>query len=208
MCAWDWLAARADRRPVARHVKAGVPFIHPGKEYPMTQPIGGPTRSVSWTDLNLGDGNDDVRISRASGADGLKGLFEVSINGKVQLMTKEQLEHTRFNLNGGNDTLVVHPEVDARITAFGGSGDDLLLGGAGDDHLYGGAGKDIIKGRGGADVIHGGDDHDRDTLEGGTGPDTVIHGPEDTVIGDARAVVPARERDTLIDAMHERARGR
>jgi hypothetical protein len=70
----------------------------------MTQPIGGPTRSVSWTDLNLGDGNDDVRISRASGADGLKGLFEVSINGKVQLMTKEQLEHTRFNLNGGNDT--------------------------------------------------------------------------------------------------------
>ena len=154
----------------------------------MTNPISG----ASWTNLNLGNGNDEVRISKADGADGLKGLYEVSINGKVQLMTKDQLEHTHFNLQGGHDTLVVAEDVDANIQASGGDGNDVMLGGAGKDTLDGGKGKDIVMGRGGDDWLDGGKDNDRDMLEGGAGSDAVIRRQEDRVIGGDR-------RDVTLD---------
>jgi Ca2+-binding RTX toxin-like protein len=175
----------------------------------MTHPISG----ASWTTISTGNGNgnDDVRINKASGADGLKGLYEVSINGKVQLMTKEQLEHTHFNLQGGNDTLVVDPKVDANISADGGDGNDVMLGGAGNDQFTGGAGKDILMGRGGRDWLDGGKDHDRDVIEGGADDDVVVARQEDRVVTDRETgvtgqdlVVDGDAQDRMQDAVRNR----
>jgi Ca2+-binding RTX toxin-like protein len=123
-------------------------------------------------------GDDFVQVSRASGLAGLMGYYDVSVNGEHQLMTKYQLEHTDFQLGAGNDTLIVDPNVDASITAHGGSGDDTLKGGNGNSYLDGGSGDDWIWGRAGNDTLIGGngDDHldggeGNDTLDGGSGND-------------------------------------
>jgi Ca2+-binding RTX toxin-like protein len=96
-----------------------------------------------------GPGDDVVNIKRADGLAGVLGLCEVTINGKSQLMTEEQLRHTFFKLGDGNDKLVVDAELNVGVMADGGNGDDVLIGGAGGDYLNGGRGKDIVRGRGG-----------------------------------------------------------
>jgi Ca2+-binding RTX toxin-like protein len=111
--------------------------------------------------------NDVLRISRASGADGLRGLYEVNFNGRVRLMTEEQLNQTRFDLRDGDDKLLVAPDVTANIRAFGGAGSDVMIGGAGEDRLNGGTGTDLVLGGGGFDKLSGGDDADVDFLDGG-----------------------------------------
>jgi Ca2+-binding RTX toxin-like protein len=116
-------------------------------------------------------GNDNVHISKASGLAGLLGLYEVNVNGNTQVMTKQQLENTNFQLGAGNDTLVVDSNVTADITANGGSGNDVMIGGGGDDKLKGGSGNDVIAGRGGNDCIDGGSGSD--SLSGAIGADRV-----------------------------------
>lgn len=151
-------------------------------------PPSGPTNTVYGT-----AGNDNVHIAKASGLLGLLGLYEVTVNGNTQLMTQQQLENTDFQLGAGDDTLVVDANVNADITAHGGSGRDVMIGGNGDDHLNGGRGNDVIAGRGGNDwlqggkgndVLLGGNGHDllqggrgNDLLHGGNGNDLLIGGP-------------------------------
>jgi Ca2+-binding RTX toxin-like protein len=71
-------------------------------------------------------------------------------------MTKQELEATDFNLGSGDDKLIVDANVDANITAHGGSGDDVMIGGKGNDHFYGGSGDDRLVGGGGRDELDGG----------------------------------------------------
>lgn len=150
-------------------------------------PVGGPS-----TVLNTGAGDDTVHIARASGMDGLRGLYEVTINGKTRLMTEEQLEHTRFQLGDGNDRLLVDADVTADVHADGGKGDDVMIGGQGNDVLIGGKGNDYLDGRGGNDMLFGGRGNDElfggdggdlldggrgnDRLDGGAGPDALYGG--------------------------------
>jgi Ca2+-binding RTX toxin-like protein len=121
-----------------------------------------------------GSGNDSVHISKASGLAGALGYYDVNINGQHQLMTKQQLEATNFNLGAGNDKLVVDSNVTASVHANGGSGNDLMIGGGGNDHLSGGSGNDAIYGRGGNDDISGGSGND--WLSGGNGNDVIRGG--------------------------------
>jgi len=120
-------------------------------------------------------GNDTVHISKAPGLLGALGFFEVDVNGQKQIMSKQQLENTKFELGAGNDKLFVDSNVTADITANGGSGNDLMVGGGGDDKLSGGCGNDAIYGRGGNDCISGG--HGNDYLNGGAGKDVNHGGP-------------------------------
>jgi Ca2+-binding RTX toxin-like protein len=139
--------------------------------------------------INTGGGNDNVHISKASGLAGALGYYDVNINGKHQLMTKSQLEHTTFNLGAGNDKLVVDSNVTADIHANGGAGNDLMVGGGGDDHLNGGSGNDAIYGRGGNDDLNGGSGNDwmsggngNDVLRGGSGNDWQFGGNGNDVL--------------------------
>jgi Ca2+-binding RTX toxin-like protein len=134
--------------------------------------IGGlqaPSQTVHGT-----SGDDNVHISRASGLAGALGFYEVNINGQRQLMTEEQLEDTKFDLGSGDDHLTVASNVDARITADGGAGDDTLIGGKGNDHFDGGSGDDHLSGGDGRDFLNGGSGNDK--LFGGNGTDSLIGG--------------------------------
>jgi Ca2+-binding RTX toxin-like protein len=132
--------------------------------------------------VNTGNGDDYVHISKAQGIAGALGLYDVNINGHHQLMSESQLNNTTFNLGGGNDTLVVDPNVTANIHANGGSGNDVMIGGAGNDVFNGGSGNDVLAGGGGVNVLNGG--KGRDTFintsginidNGGDGRDTFLN---------------------------------
>lgn len=132
--------------------------------------------------LNGTKGDDVVHISRAEGLAGCLGLYNVNVNGCSQLMTRQQLENTQFNLGRGDDVLLVDADVNAAIHADGGKGRDLLIGGAGNDTLRGGRGDDIVLGGRGNDTLHGGRGNDQiyggrgnDQLHGGRGNDE-LHG--------------------------------
>ena len=124
-------------------------------------------------------GDDVVHISMVRNGD-IKNYF-VEINGELFTVSKEQLESTVFDLGGGDDKLIVDPNVDANITARGGSGDDVMIGGSGDDRFDGGSGDDRLIGRDGNDTLNGGagddylrGDRGRDNLDGGAGTNTVL----------------------------------
>lgn len=124
-------------------------------------------------------GDDVVHISMVRNGD-IKQYF-VEINGELYTVSKEQLESTVFDLGGGDDKLIVDPNVDANITARGGNGDDLMIGGGGDDRFDGGSGDDRLIGRDGNDTLKGGSgddylrgDRGRDDLDGGGGTNTVL----------------------------------
>jgi Ca2+-binding RTX toxin-like protein len=114
-------------------------------------------------------GDDHVHISRGDGGLDAFGFYRVEINGRIYFMKKEVLEHTRFDLGPGNDTLLVDGDVDVSITADGGSGNDLLIGGCANDWLSGGIGNDWLCGGDGNDRLSGGSGDDY--LDGGAGCD-------------------------------------
>ncbi len=76
-------------------------------------------------------------------------------------------------IDGGNqnDTLYGGDGADSII---GGGGNDSILGGDGDDHLQSGAGSDTVFGDAGNDVIAVSDDHDTNTIDGGSGYDQLV----------------------------------
>jgi Ca2+-binding RTX toxin-like protein len=125
--------------------------------------------NLFMTPLKGTSGDDNVHISKAGGLLGALGFFDVEVNGKHQLMSKSELEHTDFQLGSGDDKLVVDSNVDANITAHGGSGDDTLIGGKGNDYLDGGSGDDKLYGGAGKDTLNGGSGDDY--LDGGAGKD-------------------------------------
>jgi Ca2+-binding RTX toxin-like protein len=130
------------------------------------------------------DGADTLHISNASMPDTLAGsFFDVELNGRHKIMSKAELEATTFDLRGGDDTLIVDPDVVANITARGGSGDDTMRGGAGNDRLDGGSGDDRLFGGAGNDRLTGGSGDDY--LDGGAGKDIQIGGSgNNTVVPD------------------------
>jgi hypothetical protein len=65
---------------------------------------------------------DQVRISKADGADGLAGKYKVEINGQVRIMDKAELESTRLELGAGDDAVTIDAGVKAKIQINGGAG--------------------------------------------------------------------------------------
>ncbi len=90
-------------------------------------------------------------------------LFPIGSVGDIQIRT-----------GGGNDVVVIAPNVTANVTIDGGDGNDLLVGGGGNDVLIGGSGSDFLYGGGGNDVLLGGVGNDQ--LFGGAGNDSLVGG--------------------------------
>jgi len=133
------------------------------------------------------DGADTLHISNAHIPDTLAGntfagsFYDVELNGRHKIMSKAELEATTFDLRGGDDRVIVDPDVVANITARGGSGDDIMTGGAGNDRLDGGSGDDRLFGGAGNDRLTGGSGDDyldggagKDIMSGGSGDNTVV----------------------------------
>ena len=86
---------------------------------------------------------------------------------KVRCTTAKTPTRVSVSLYDGNDSVVNKTGI--AITAYGGSGNDVLTGGPVGDGLDGGPGNDRIYGSGGNDTIHG--DAGNDSVDGGAGND-------------------------------------
>jgi len=80
------------------------------------------------------------------------------------------------NAAGGDDAIVLAPDIPIPATLRGGSGADRLVGGGVSDKVVGGPGPDLLSGRRGDDWLFGG--HGPDRLLGGPGDDQLRGGPE------------------------------
>ena len=108
------------------------------------------------------DNNSDslINIENVIGSNGLDG--DTSSTRGADNITGNDLDNQLEGLRG-NDSL------------SGEGGNDTLLGGLGNDVLDGGAGIDSIDGGDGDDTLSGGNDQQADTLNGGSGNNTVTY---------------------------------
>ena len=114
------------------------------------------------------NGGDFLHVGRAGGslvawANGVQlGQFAVPVTGIV------------MDARGGNDLILLGPNVDVNAELYGGAGDDLITGGGGDDRISGEDGDDVLLGLSGDDLLDGGAGDD--FLFGGAGDDELFGG--------------------------------
>jgi Ca2+-binding RTX toxin-like protein len=105
-------------------------------------------------------GNDIVNVSGTAG-----GVSVTGLPATVNIRDGETIDRLRVSTLAGRDVIITSA-LDAetvRLTADGGTGDDVLIGSAGNDTLVGGDGNDVLIGGAG-----------NDSLDGGLGDDIVI----------------------------------
>lgn len=108
----------------------------------------------------------------------------------------------KVDLGGGNDTFVANPysDVQPRIVADGGDGDDEIRGSVNADDINGGAGDDEVLGLEDVDNVDGGEGNDR--VVGGGGDDAVNGGGGgDFIYGDWYGEVPEWGNDVVVSAL-------
>ncbi len=105
----------------------------------------------------------------------------------------------RVNLGGGDDTFTAAPwdDVQPRIVADGGDGNDTIYGSTNPDDIKGGSGDDMLYGLDDEDNLDGGDG--ADLLVGGAGDDGLTGGlGVDTFLGDERRATSEWGNDVVI----------
>ena len=105
----------------------------------------------------------------------------------------------RVNLGGGDDTFTAAPwdDVQPRILADGGAGNDTIYGSTNPDDIKGGSGDDRLYGLDDEDNLDGGDG--ADLLVGGAGDDALTGGPgTDRYFGDELRATSEWGNDLLI----------
>ena len=105
----------------------------------------------------------------------------------------------RVNLGGGDDTFTAAPwdDVQPRIIADGGAGNDTIYGSTNPDDIEGGPGDDMLYGLDDEDNLDGGDG--ADLLVGGAGDDGLTGGPgADRFFGDELRATSEWGNDVLI----------
>src|SRR5687767_4142385 len=131
--------------------------------YRSANPMLEPLEIRRLLDADLDDGT--LEVVGSSGADDIevlvrKGELRVLINGDDEgRFDLDKVDRIVVRAGGGNDRVLIHPEVQG-ASVSGGSGSDTLIGGGGNDTLNGDDGADHLDGKGGADRIEGGDGFD------------------------------------------------
>lgn len=127
------------------------------------------------------------------------GITRVIVTCGAPSQTQVNRVTLKVTLGGGDDTFVAAPwdDVQPRIIADGGAGNDTIFGSTNSDDIKGGAGDDRLYGLDDEDNIDGGDG--ADLLVGGAGDDGLIGGPgTDTIFGDEQRATSAWGNDVLI----------
>ena len=120
------------------------------------------------------DQDDDIVVSRR--ADKSSYLY-ARINGHMTTFLASSVRKIQIDLLRGDDSAVVDETVGAitaRVSMFGGQGNDTLSGASGRDTIYGGEGDDVLYGMGERDHLFG--EHGADRLLGGAGSDILWGG--------------------------------
>jgi Ca2+-binding RTX toxin-like protein len=145
-----------------------------------------------------------VYLAGTAGADSafvarIGGTLRVTYNGQVYEFAAGDVDVFAGVLGAGNDTFVLGPDVQQRMVAYGGGGNDTLQAGAGDALLKGGADSDVILGGGGNDDLAGSNGEQSaavDVVDGGGGVNLLRVDATDRIF--ARAgdlVLGVRRRD-------------
>ncbi len=117
--------------------------------------------NVTGTDLS-----EIIRINRVGS------LMNVYSQGRLIGQFKPaDFQSIYVDARGGNDVVIIGPQVTKTTYLYGGDGDDQLHGGSGIDNIWGGNGNDLIFGYAGNDVLNG--EAGFNTLFGGLGQDTL-----------------------------------
>ncbi|HSD40081.1 MAG TPA: putative Ig domain-containing protein [Rhodocyclaceae bacterium] len=161
-----------------------------------------------------GDGNDQYQDDAgddtlvldgwsASGvrlSDGLAGIVLSEGGEQVSIYGLNAIEHIRFGLSEGSETMTLQQLMARQTTDFkvwgttdaevavGGSGNDTLGGGGGADTLSGGRGNDLLMGQGGTTYRFGRDDG-QDRISNGT--DTNVPAATQSVLELISGIAPA-----------------
>ncbi len=165
----------------------------PGPDYVVTGTAGDDLIDASY----VGDVEGDM-VDAADAADGSDDDVINADDGNDTVLA-----------GAGNDSITAgsgHDRVEGGIgddTVSAGAGDDTVLGGAGNDSILGYEGSDSVDGGDGDDYINtrtstgtglpdtgypgsftgdGDDANDRDTVQGGTGNDTILTGDDDDIV--------------------------
>src|SRR5439155_22723581 len=91
--------------------------------------------------VNADSSSDMINVDPASG-----GMINVTLNGATSSFAAASFNSILINANGGNDKVIIGPNVTKPATIKGGAGNDSLVGGGGNDLIDGGAGGDTIRG--------------------------------------------------------------
>ncbi|WP_455826157.1 M91 family zinc metallopeptidase [Pseudomonas graminis] len=118
--------------------------------------------------IETGDRADKITIKK-----GPDNCLIATVNGtpyQLKLLTSPDGSETqplRIKTNGGNDCVLIDPQVENTIRVEAGDGDDYVRAGAGNTRLYGGAGNDLLKLGSGHGIAFGNEGDD--LLIAGTG---------------------------------------
>ncbi|MEY3202554.1 MAG: hypothetical protein RIR70_2104, partial [Pseudomonadota bacterium] len=115
--------------------------------------------------LKGSDGADQWRVSQDKQGD--IQVTDEATGETIGVFSPSDSDMIELDLGGGDDSVTIAPEVTARLTIRGGSGDDAINGenaaaplavdgGEGDDHLSGGSGTDFLRGGEGGDTLKAG----------------------------------------------------
>jgi hemolysin type calcium-binding protein len=127
------------------------------------------------------------------------GITRVLVTCGAPSQTQVNRVTLKVNLGGGDDTFTAAPldDIQPRIIADGGHGDDTIYGSTNPDEINGGAGDDSLYGLDDADDIDGGDG--ADLIFGGAGDDGLTGGPgTDAIYGDDLRATNEWGNDVLI----------
>jgi Ca2+-binding RTX toxin-like protein len=127
----------------------------------------------------------------------VRGISVFGDNGDDRIVNATSIPMTAYGQTG-NDVLIGGWGADC---LDGGDGTDWIDGGAGNDTLYGGTGNDLLLGNAGNDLLYGGDGDD--ILHGGDGYDSLFGNAGNDVLAGGSGLDSLKDsqgRNTFIDS--------
>ena len=135
-----------------------------------------------WKVVNNGESYDWLSIVAPNGSSKTIAGFEYIQFDDYKLSMGDSNNYVEVIRGGGTDDYIDKSSVPYDLELYGNGGDDTLIGGDGDDVLHGGNGANILKGGDGDDILDGGNGYG-DVLEGGAGDDIIYTTKFDTIDG-------------------------
>jgi Ca2+-binding RTX toxin-like protein len=140
------------------------------------QDNGGPALGDETVVVTVQDGSLGVEISLSVPR------YDVVVDLNGLWSYQDNVDMIRFSGGSGADRFT--NETAIRCSAYGGTGDDILIGGSNNDSLHGQDGNDRLSGGNGIDYLYGDNGHDRLSGEGGN--DVIFAGAgNDNLLGGA-----------------------
>ncbi|MFC4726653.1 M91 family zinc metallopeptidase [Coralloluteibacterium thermophilus] len=143
--------------------------------------------------LVTGDDADSIQVSQ-----GANGALAVDVNGQRIDLRLAQGQELQIRAGGGDDVIVVAPDVGVNTVVRAESGDNTIATGGGSDRIFTGSGNDTIDAGAGDNYVvsHGGSN----TIVAGDGNNVIYggSGSDEVRVGNGRNYIDGGDGDDLI----------